>query len=348
MDNMGFITKPLLIGGAFLLLLLGAIILLLLFMALFFDGDISPLSIGALAVDDQDADDYTPSNQSRWIYGEVRYAKYINEAAAKYDLDPALIAAVIQQESTFNPNAVSSAGAQGLMQLMPGTAKEMGVKDPFNPRQNIMGGAKYLRKMLDMFDQDVKKALAAYNAGPGNVLKNLRNGGNGIPDINETRNYVPSVLSHWEVYKKMVKESKLVISDFKGKFSWPTKKSVAPGCSITCYKGHTGQDFPAPYGTPIYAAADGTVIRVDTPSNNPKLGPKRSYGTYILIDHGNGYETLYAHMNPRDIYVKRGTKVKRGARIGLIGSYGKSTGPHLHFEIRKNGKIQDPMKYLKK
>ena len=113
----------------------------------------------------------------------------IQRAAAKYDLPPELITAVIRAESNFEVSAVSTAGAQGLMQLMPATAKELGVENPFDIAQNIDGGTKYLRKMLDRFGGSVRKALAAYNAGPGTVMKY-----NGRVPYTETRQYVRRVL----------------------------------------------------------------------------------------------------------------------------------------------------------
>ncbi len=111
-------------------------------------------------------------------------------AARKYDLPEKLVRSVIRHESNFDPTAVSPAGAQGLMQLMPGTARELGVKDPFDIRQNIDGGARYLRQMIDQFDGDWRKALAAYNAGPGTVRKY-----GGVPPYPETRRYVRKVMS---------------------------------------------------------------------------------------------------------------------------------------------------------
>jgi hypothetical protein len=115
--------------------------------------------------------------------------KSIDKAAAKYRLPPSLLRGVVKAESDFQVHAVSSAGAQGLMQLMPGTAKELGVTDPFDIDQSIDGGARYLRKMLDMFGGDVKKALAAYNAGPGTVKRY-----DGKVPYKETIHYVQRVL----------------------------------------------------------------------------------------------------------------------------------------------------------
>ncbi len=111
-------------------------------------------------------------------------------AARKYDLPVSLVQSVIRHESNYNPRAVSRAGAQGLMQLMPATARELGVNDPFDIRQNIDGGSRYLRQMLDRFDGDVRKALAAYNAGPGTVRRF-----GGIPPYPETREYISKVMT---------------------------------------------------------------------------------------------------------------------------------------------------------
>ena len=112
----------------------------------------------------------------------------IEAAARKYKVDPKLVAAVAEVESNGNQNAVSSAGAIGVMQLMPDTAASLGV-DPYNKQQNVEGGAKYLRQMLDTFGGDTKKAVAAYNAGPG-AVKDY----GGVPPYKETQNYVNKVL----------------------------------------------------------------------------------------------------------------------------------------------------------
>jgi len=118
----------------------------------------------------------------------ANYAAKVHELSARFDLSPALIEALVWQESRWHAGAVSPAGAQGLAQLMPGTARELGV-DPRDPFANLEGGARYLRAQLDRFDGDVEKALAAYNAGPGRV-----EAANGIPRIRETQHYVAAVM----------------------------------------------------------------------------------------------------------------------------------------------------------
>ncbi len=112
-------------------------------------------------------------------------------ASGKYNVPENLLKAVAKAESGFNRTAESKCGAQGIMQLMPSTAKSLGVTDPFNAEQNIMGGAKYLSQMLERFDGNTELALAAYNAGPGNVSKY-----GGIPPFEETQNYVKKVMGY--------------------------------------------------------------------------------------------------------------------------------------------------------
>lgn len=122
---------------------------------------------------------------------KVNLDEIFQKASETYHVPVELLKAVAKAESNFNPNAESHAGAQGIMQLMPGTARGLGVTDAFDPEQNIMGGAKYLSQQLERYDGNTVLALAAYNAGPGNVAKY-----NGVPPFNETRNYIAKVMGY--------------------------------------------------------------------------------------------------------------------------------------------------------
>ncbi len=155
------------------------------------------------------------------------YSGYVKQAAAKYEIEPELINAVIKTESNGNHRAVSSKGAMGLMQLMPSTAYDMNVVNPFNPEENIEGGTKYLRQLLEKFNGDLTLALAAYNAGPKTVEK-YRN----VPPISETRQYV-----------------KKIISLVKGKSNYSFSDSI-------------GQNIPVTEPARIYKVVldDGTVL----------------------------------------------------------------------------------------
>ncbi len=135
---------------------------------------------------------YIPTDKSKQM---STITQSVKEAAAKYNLDQDLLMSVIKQESNFNPYSLSSTGAQGLMQLMPGTADALGVDNPWDIEQNIDGGAKYLKDQLVTFDGDLSLALAAYNAGPNSVKKY-----NGIPPYSETQNYVKKVLNFYRQY----------------------------------------------------------------------------------------------------------------------------------------------------
>lgn len=124
-----------------------------------------------------------------------RYDMYIHEAAREHELSFSLIKAVIRAESNFDPEAVSSSGACGLMQIMPSTGEELGISDLFDPRENILGGTRYLKELLESFEGDLELALAAYNAGVERV-RSL----NGVPPFEETQSFVSRVMEYLERY----------------------------------------------------------------------------------------------------------------------------------------------------
>lgn len=146
-------------------------------------------------VADSDSFEVTLSNASYGNSEELLCSEELEgifaEASETYDISLSLLKAVAKAESDFDPDCTSSVGAMGIMQLMPGTAEELGVTDAYDPRQNIMGGAKYLSENLDIFNGDVSLAVAAYNAGRGAVAKY-----DGIPPYTETQNYVKKVLGY--------------------------------------------------------------------------------------------------------------------------------------------------------
>jgi soluble lytic murein transglycosylase-like protein len=125
------------------------------------------------------------------------YNPIIHKAADAFEIDPALIKAVIMAESRYNPKAVSKRGAKGLMQLMPATAKSLGVNNSFDPEDNIFGGSRYLKTLIDKFNGDIKLALAAYNAGSRHVKKY-----GGIPPFKQTRQYIHKVFKYHQQYKE--------------------------------------------------------------------------------------------------------------------------------------------------
>lgn len=153
-------------------------------------------AIGASEANAADAVAFAPANpqtsaitQVADTAGPAQWRGRVAELAAKYDISPSLLEALVWQESRWNTGAVSPVGARGLAQLMPGTARQLGV-NPHDPSANLEGGARYLREQLDTFNGNLEKALAAYNAGPGRVHR-----AGGIPRIRETQNYVSAILS---------------------------------------------------------------------------------------------------------------------------------------------------------
>ncbi len=130
------------------------------------------------------------------VKGEQSFLPIIQRVSLRYDIDPAIVRAIVMVESKYNPNAISVMGAKGLMQLMPVTAKYLGVDDAFNPEQNIHAGVRHFKFLLKQFDGDVKLALAAYNAGTRHVKRY-----NAIPPFKETTRYLTKVFRYYELYK---------------------------------------------------------------------------------------------------------------------------------------------------
>lgn len=151
------------------------------------DGNID---LNSLGISDSNTSGQLPSN--------ANIDEAVEKASAKYNVDKDLIMSVINQESAFNPYAKSSAGAMGLMQLMPDTADEMGVTDPYNVDENVDGGTHYLKSLLDMYAQNKELALSAYNAGPGTLLQRGVDSSSEIDKLpNETRNYVSNIMKSY-------------------------------------------------------------------------------------------------------------------------------------------------------
>jgi soluble lytic murein transglycosylase-like protein len=164
------------------------------------DSRFRPARLPRLNTPAPDGKSYSGEARSRntaFVYNPRRYDRQIAQAAEKHKLDPLLIKAIIKVESDFNPNATSSKGAQGLMQLMPATANELQVWNPYNATENINGGVRYFKKLFDAYGGDVTRSLAAYNAGPGRVKKD-----GPLPMIAETRNYIQKVIRYYQLYRR--------------------------------------------------------------------------------------------------------------------------------------------------
>lgn len=188
------------------------------------------------------------------------------EASALYQIPSKLLRAVAKAESGFNPKAVSKAGAMGVMQLMPGTARSLGVSDPYNARQNILGGAKYLKQNLDRFGGDVSLALAAYNAGPGSVTKY-----GGIPPYKETQNYVKKIMADY-TGNNTILAGRTVSTGTYGKTSGSTAVSSFIGSGLTAgsllgsFAGNAGLSGVGSLGT-LLAAGKGENLSGEDWSN---------------------------------------------------------------------------------
>ena len=140
--------------------------------------------------------------RSRFRHKKERlFHPIIVQEAGRHEIDPALVKAIIMAESGYNPNAISDKGAKGLMQLMPSTAQALGVEDAFNPQQNISGGVRYFKRLVNRFDGDIKLALAAYNAGSKKVRHYQ-----GIPPYKSTHYYIEKVFKYYKLYKNQMTE----------------------------------------------------------------------------------------------------------------------------------------------
>ncbi|MGB9812485.1 MAG: peptidoglycan DD-metalloendopeptidase family protein [Thermovenabulum sp.] len=264
------------------------------------------------------------ASESGAYYIPKKYYEIFEKAAEKYNISRELIIAVAIAESGLNPYAKSPKGAIGVMQLMPDTAKSLGVEDAYDIKQNIEGGAKYLKQLQDKYgSKNIDYILAAYNAGPGNVDRY-----GGIPPFEETINYVEKV-------KNIMGKGYIVIDE---EFIKPVEGKITDGFGYRfhpirkVYAMHYGIDITAPIGTPVRSTKSGKVIF---------SGVAGGYGNTVIIDHGNNIRSIYAHLY--EVYVNSGQNVETGQVIGSVGSTGLSTGPHLHFEIKVNGNSVNPL-----
>lgn len=174
-----------------------------------------------------------PKNCLEWNAHQInrkaeKYDKIINKYSRQYRVDSILVKSIITAESCFKVKALSSAGAQGLMQLIPATAKRFGVQNSYKPEQNIRGGIKYLKFLIDRFNGNLNKVIAAYNAGEGAVDKYK-----GIPPYKETKQYVRNVLKVYGLLRPKAKKKKAVYSPPKkglkpGRHGWQYNRQLAP------------------------------------------------------------------------------------------------------------------------
>lgn len=253
--------------------------------------------------------------------GGYPYAGLIRSAAEAHGLDPALVAAVVEVESGFNASATSSAGAMGLMQIMPATAAEWGLTRPFDAAANLDTGAAYLAWLIDRYGS-AELALAAYNAGPGRV-----DACQCIPNNGQTPGYVADVLAAAERYRlpqialPYRHNYRLIDNGLHGDGGWP------------------GRDYAAACGTPLYAPISGTVERVGF---DAFTGPHGSANSFVLFANENS-QVMLMH---GEYLVHQGQSVRAGELIGYEASIGNSSECHTHLAIRMRGDLVDPISIL--
>jgi murein DD-endopeptidase MepM/ murein hydrolase activator NlpD/beta-lactamase regulating signal transducer with metallopeptidase domain len=244
----------------------------------------------------------------------------LDALAAREGIDPHLLRAIAEVESQYDPGAVSRLGSTGLLQVMPATARKYGAQDLQDPAQVMAAGARYLKFLLTRYNGDWTRAVAAYNGGEEALDAGKLS--------EETRRYVPAVLR--------LAQSKAVQADEGDTLprglplaGAKTTKPFGMGPSGS----HDGIDLQSAEGTPVQATGGGTVTFA---------GADGDRGLTVVVKHGQGLESLYSHL--AEIRVKAGGSVARGTVLGTVGHTGKATGPHLHYEVRKEGKAVDPGK----
>jgi murein DD-endopeptidase MepM/ murein hydrolase activator NlpD len=266
----------------------------------------------------------------------AEYAGLVNDAATTHGVSAPWLAAMLQAESAWNPRAVSSAGAQGLGQLMPGTARRLGVTDPFDPAQNIDGAARYLKQQYEHFGS-WELALAAYNAGPGAVIRY-----GGIPPYAETRAYVPRVAALAEQYGAedaavivcaegvaAAAEGPVIVDETACPIGRPHHFTDTWGAPRSGGRTHKGVDMFAEVGVPLYAYRSGTV----------RLTSSRLGGISLWITADSGDRYYYAHLSGYAEGLTSGARVEVGDVVGYNGNTGNAryTPPHLHWEVHPGG-----------
>lgn len=258
------------------------------------------------------------------------YAMEIMSAAMKHDIDPLLLAAVVESESAFDPLAVSRAGAEGLGQLMPATARACGVRDSFDITENLDCAAWLLSYLLDKFNDDTSLALAAYNAGEGTVRNCMC-----VPKNGETDVYVPRVLSAYERYR-----SKPQTTVSSSAIIWPYRTAPKIRGGLHGLSGWEGVDISGGCGTELIAPISG---KISFNGRDGYIGPhdyKREQNTMLSITGNNGIEVILLH-GIYDVVV--GDSVVAGQTvIGSEDSIGNSTGCHTHFIVKADGRVVNP------
>ncbi len=306
-----------------------------------------------------------PKGNYSKVYARVqewRVKLNLDAVEDKYGLPRGLLPALMAQESQGNPNARSHAGASGLFQFMPDTAKHFKI-DPLNPEQSADAAAKYLSKLYKEFG-NWGDALRAYNGGEGSMRKH-KAGKRSRMDSKENKEYAPRIAAHWEAMnnapevstpvrpvqpkfqegepgvtqpkREAYKPSSIVagfIAPTTGRLTSPFGERIHPIKRTRSF--HKGVDIANVVGTPIYASASGEVTKSGYGSGGA--------GLMIALRHGKS-QTRYMHMSK--LLVGYGEKVTQGQLIGKMGSTGGSTGPHLHFEVWADMKEpSDPIAYI--